>query len=343
MQKFLNQTADMVDESIIGFVKCYHNYVEHTGCSRTLKYKGAPVAGKVGVVTGGGYGHDPAFMGYIGKNMLDAVAIGDIFSPPSEESFYHAFKTADAGVGVICLFGNYIADIVNAKPAAIRAKEEGIDVRLVIANDDVATDDPSTRRGSTGETVLWKIGGAAAAMGYNIDRVEEVCRKALSRMRSIGIGLASCIIPEVGRPNYLIERGTMEIGVGHHGMSSMDTCKLRTANATADIMMAEVLKDMPLNAGDTAAVMISGLGNTMLSELNIIYSRVHDVLLDKGAVIHRSFVGNFFTSLDMQGATLTIVHLDDELTHLLDIPGYSVALNNFVIPPEDRASPPQSF
>lgn len=329
MQKLFNDPACMVDESIVGFVKCHSKFVSHTDCARTLKYTGAPVEGKVGIVTGGGSGHDPAFMGYIGKNMLDAVAIGNIFTPPSAESFYTAFKAADSGKGVACLFGNYPADIASVEIAIKRAQEEGIEVKMVIANDDVATPDPETRRGNTGEVLLWKMGGAAAALGYDLDGVVSVSKKALSRMRSIGIGLASCIIPEVGRPNYLIEMGTMEIGVGHHGFSSKDTCKLKSANATADIMISEILKDMPLGSGDNVAVMVSGLGNTMLSEMNILYSRVYDVLKEQAIDIHHAFIGNYFTSLDMMGVTLTIMHLDDELKKLLDLPAHSVALSHF--------------
>ncbi len=329
MQKLYNNPASMVDESIAGFVKCYRNQVTHTGCSRTIKYKAAPVAGKVGIVSGGGSGHDPAFMGYIGKNMLDAVAIGDVFMPPSVESFYMAFKEANAGQGVVCLFGNYPKDIASVRAAAKLAEKDGIAVKMVMANEDVSDSDPEVRRGMTGEVLLWKIGGAAASLGYQLDDVEAVTNKALRRMRSIGIGLASCIIPEVGRPNYVIELGTMEIGVGHHGFSSMDTCKLKTANATADIMVEEILKDMPMGSGDKAAVMISGLGNTMLSEMNILYSRIDDVLTEKKIGIHRAYIGNYFTSLDMMGVTLTVMSLDDELTRLLDIPAYPVALNDF--------------
>ncbi len=329
MQKLYNNPASMVDESVAGFVKCYHNQIAHIGCARALKYKAAPVSGKVGIVSGGGSGHDPAFMGYLGKNMLDTVAIGDIFSPPSVESFYTAFKEADAGKGVVCLFGNYPKDIANVREAIEMAKKDGIRVETVVANEDVADSDPNSRRGMTGEVLLWKIGGAAAALGYSLDQVVDVSNKALSRMRSIGIGLSSCIIPEVGRPNYIIELGTMEIGVGHHGFSSMDTCKLKTANATADIMVDEILKDMPVDAGSHVAVMISGLGNTMLSEMNILYSRVYDVLTERKIGIHQSYIGNYFTSLDMMGVTLTVMSLDDELTRLLDLPAYPVALNDF--------------
>ncbi len=329
MQKLYNDPASMVDESVAGFVKCFQDQVAHTGCARALKYKAAPVAGKVGIVSGGGSGHDPAFMGYIGKNMLDAVAIGNIFTPPSVESFYTAFKEADAGQGVVCLFGNYPKDIANVQEAIELAEKDGITVKMVIANEDVADSDPALRRGMTGEVLLWKIGGAAAALGYSLEQVVDVSNRALSRMRSIGIGLASCIIPEVGRPNYIIELGTMEIGVGHHGFSSMDTCKLKSADATAEIMVDEILKDMPIPGGSRVAVMISGLGNTMLSEMNILYSRVYDVLTERHIGIHQSYIGNFFTSLDMMGVTLTVMSLDDELTRLLDLPAYPVALNGF--------------
>jgi len=329
MQKLFNDPARMVDESIIGFVKCYSGLVAHTEYARTLKYAKAPIVGKVGVVSGGGSGHDPAFMGYIGENMLDAVAIGDIFTPPLPDAFYYAFKEADSGKGVVCLFGNYPRDIKSAEIAAERVAKEGIVVKMVIANDDVATPDPKTRRGNTGEVFLWKIGGAAASLGYDLDGVVAVSQKALSQTRSIGIGLASCIIPEVGRPNYIIEMGTMEIGVGHHGQSSKDTCKLKTANDTADIMVNEILKDMRIGAGSEVAVMISGLGNTMRSELNILFSRVYDVLTGKGIRIHHTFIGNYFTSLDMMGVTLTIMNLDDELKMLLDLPAHPVALSHF--------------
>lgn len=331
MQKFFNNHETFVDESIVGFVKCYPDVVAHTACTRTLKYACAPVAGKVGVVAGGGWGHDPAFMGYLGKNMLDAVAIGETFTPPTVESFYEAFRVADAGRGVICLCGNYPKDLANVAIAMKRAAAEHIDVRLVVANDDVAYPNPKERRGMTGEVLLWKAAGAAAALGYDLERLEALAWRIVSDIRSIGVGLASCIIPETGRPNYLIENGTMEIGVGHHGLSSKDTCKLRTANATVDIMLDEILNDLPLDGTSRVAVMISGLGNTMLSELNILFSRVYDVLTAKGVHICRSMVGNYFTSLDMMGATLTIMRLEDETLALLNYPGYAVAFSHFCL------------
>lgn len=329
MQKFINDPSNVVDESIDGFVKCYRNYVEYTDCPRALKYIAAPIKGKVGIVSGGGSGHSPAFKGYLGKNMLDAVAIGNIFSPPSVDAFYAAFKAADSGRGVVCLFGNFPADIANAEAAIARAAEDGIVVKTVVANDDIATPDPKTRRGSTGEVLLWKIGGAAAALGYDIDEIVRVCNKAISSTRSIGVGLASCIIPDYGHPNYVIEKGTMEIGVGHHGYPSKDTCKLRSADEIATIMVEEILRDMPLGAGHKVAVMVSGLGNTMICEMHILYRKIFDLLQAKRIDIYHTFLGNYFTSLDMMGVTLTVIDLDDELIKLLDFPACPVSLMHF--------------
>jgi len=329
MQRLFNSPEDVVNESIIGFVKVHRDIVAHTSCARTLKYKLAPIDGKVGVVSGGGAGHDPAFMGYLGKNMLDAVAIGDIFSPPQPEAFYTAFKEADSGKGVVCIYGNYPEDTKSVNEAIELARQDGITVVPVVVNEDVADLNLDTRRGLTGEVLLWKIGAAAAAKKYSLESVVEVSNKALGRMRSIGIGLSSCTVPEVGHPSYLIEPGTMEIGVGHHGFSSKDTCKLRPASVTADIMLDEIQKDLALADGENVAVMVSGLGGTMKCELDILYSRIFDLLQTCNVNVYRSFVGNYFTSLDMLGVTLTIMRLNNELAELIDLPAYPIGVNGF--------------
>lgn len=329
MQKLFNNPKDVVNESIAGFLKCNREYVAPTKCKRTIKYCLAPVSGKVGVVSGGGSGHDPAFMGYLGKNMLDAVAIGDIFQPPSAKSFYTAFKEADAGKGVVCVYGNYPKDTEQVEIAAELARKDGIDVRTIIVNEDIAGETPAKRRGMTGEVLLWKISGAAAALGYDLDAVVRAAQKALERTRSIGIGLKSCVIPELGQPNYVIEPGTMEIGVGHHGFSSLDTIKIKTADTAADLLLGKIFDDMPFVSGDTAVVMVSGFGGTMMCEMHIFYSRIHDVLAERGIHIHRSYIGNYFTSLDMMGLTLTLMKPDEEMTRLLDHPAYPASLISF--------------
>lgn len=329
MQKFANDPSNMVNESIRGFVKCYPDIVTYTESERVLKSTSAQDKNRVGVATGGGFGHDPAFIGYIGQNMLDTVAAGEIFMTPALEDLCIAFRHADTGQGVACLYGNYERDIACVEKAIEIVKKEGIIVKSVIANDDVALSDPDKRRGSAGEILMWKVGGAAASLGYGLDDVIRVAQKAVDNTKSISVGLASCIIPMVGRPNYLIETGTMEIGVGHHGTSSLDTCKLRTADATVDIMLDSILRDMPLNEGEEVAVLVSGLGNTMLMELHILFNRIYDVMQEKSIKIHRSYVGNYFTSLDMMGASISVMKLDDELKEMMDVPVYTAAFNHF--------------
>lgn len=329
MQKLINAPEDMVAESIDGFVKCYKDIVVHTDDARVLRYIDAPQQGRVGIVTGGGSGHDPAFIGYIGKNMVDAVAIGDIFLPPTPENYFNAFKCADSGKGVVCIYGNYQTDMDSIDEALKSAQKSGIKVRTVIAKDDVADVNPCKRRGLAGEVLMWKVGGAAASLGKDLDEVARLAQKAADHTRSIGVGLSSCIIPMIGRPNYLINFGTMEFGVGHHGTSSEDTYKLKTADETVEMMLDAILKDQPLSKGDEVAILVSGLGNTMYMEQHIVYNHVFDLLSKMGIGIHWSRCGNFFTSLDMMGITLTIMKLDDELKPMIDVPVNSVALKQF--------------
>jgi dihydroxyacetone kinase-like protein len=329
MQKLINSPGNMVTEAISGFVKCYFQTVEYAGSNKVVKYKQAPVAGKVGVVTGGGAGHDPAMYGYIGRNMLDAVAVGEIFVTPMVKDLYLAFKAANAGRGVVCLYGNYKKDKVNVDKAIKLAAKEGITVKTVIAKDDVAYTQKNRRRGLAGEILMWKCGGAAASLGYELDEVVRLSQKAIDATRSIGVGLSSCISPMEGRPYYLIEEGTMEIGIGHHGMPSFDTCKLRTAEVTAEIMMNAILNDVELKAGDEVALLISGMGSTMLSELNILYNKIYEIVQEHELKIYNSQIGNFFTSLDMMGATVTLMKLDEELKQLLDVSVDTPAMKKF--------------
>lgn len=320
MQKLINSPNNMVVEAISGFVKCYPETVEYAGSPKVLKYAKAPKTGKVGIVTGGGAGHDPAMCGYIGENMLDAVAVGDIFVTPTVQDFYAAFKAADSGKGVVCLYGNYKNDRVSVEKAIKLAAKEGITVKTVIAKDDVSYTQKTKRRGLAGEILMWKCGGAAASLGYDLDDVVRLSQKAINATRSIGVGLSSCISPMEGRPYYLIEEGTMEIGIGHHGAPSFDTCKLKTADATAEIMINAIFNDIALKEGQEVAMLVSGMGSTMLIELNIIYNKIYDMLMERKLKVYQSQIGNFFTSLDMMGATVTLMKLDSELKKLLDVP-----------------------
>lgn len=326
MQRILNNPDNIVDEMLEGFLKAHSDIVETTENSRVVKAKNIP-EGKVGVITGGGSGHKPAFIGYVGKNLCDAAAVGEICSSPTAVAFLDAAKAADQGKGVACLYGNYSGDNMNVKMAVKMAKKEGITVKTVIANDDVASAPKSQRekrRGVAGEILMWKAGGAKAAQGGNLDEVIAAAQKAIDNTRSVGIGLTPCTLPAVGHPNFEIKDGTMEVGIGHHGEPGIEVVPIETADKMAKRMTDIVLPDYPFESGDEVIVLVSGLGATPVMELYVLYNEIEKILEEKGIRVHRSYVGNYFTSLEMSGATLTVMKLDDELKTLMDMPAYSM-------------------
>ena len=332
MQRIINNPELVVEDMLQGFVKSHEDIVSSTPDSRVLKYKNAPVNGKVGVVTGGGSGHKPAFIGYIGRNMIDAVAVGEIFSSPTAKSFLNAIKAADSGRGVAVLYGNYMGDNMNVKIARSLADDDDIVVKTVVANDDVASAPKSERekrRGVAGEILMWKTGGAKAALGASLDEVIRVAQKTIDNTRSIGIGLSPCTIPAVGHPNFTIEPGKMELGIGHHGEPGVQVSDLVPSDNMAETCLQRILDDIEIAAGEEVTVLVSGLGATPVMELYIFFNDVAKLLLDKGIVIHRSYVGNYFTSLEMMGVTLTILKMDDELKELIDMETDAVAFKQF--------------
>lgn len=331
MQRIFNDPDNIVDEMLSGFLKAHGDIAARTDNPRVVKYIGAP-GDRVGIVTGGGSGHKPAFVGYVGKNMVDAVAVGEIFSSPTAAAFLDAFRAADGKKGIACLYGNYSGDNMNVKMAIRMAKKEGIEVRTVVANDDVASapkDQREKRRGVAGEVFMWKAGGAKAATGAALDEVIAAAQKAIDNTRSIGIGLTPCTLPAVGHPNFQIKDGTMEVGIGHHGEPGIEVCGLETAKQMAKRMVDAVLPDYPFVEGDEVAVLVSGLGATPVMELYVLYGEVERLIKEKGIKIHRAYVGNYFTSLEMMGATLTVMKLDDELRELVDMPVDSMGLKQF--------------
>lgn len=332
MQKIINDPSLVVDQMLEGFVKANSDLVSATENERVLKYKNAPVKGKVGVVTGGGSGHKPAFVGYIGRNMVDAVAVGELFSSPPAQMFYDAIREADAGAGVAILYGNYAGDNMNVAMAIEQAEDDGIVVGKVVANDDVPSapsSDRSRRRGVAGEILMWKVGGAKAAMGGNLEEVLAVAQKAIDNTRSMGVGLSPCILPEVGHPNFTIEPGTMEVGIGHHGEPGIEVAPLESAEQIARRMCDVILPDLPFKSGDEVVVLVSGLGSTPLMEQYILYGEVEKILESKGIKVHKSLVGNYFTSLEMAGATLSVMRLDDELKECFDYEADAVSFKQF--------------
>lgn len=329
MNRVINNPDLVVEDMLKGIVRAHPELVCLADNPRVIKHRQVPRAGKVGVVTGGGSGHEPAFLGYIGENLLDAVAVGEIFSSPTAKSFFDAIKAADGGAGVACLYGNYAGDNMNVKMALKLAERSGIKVKTVVANDDVASapkGDEARRRGVAGEILMWKTAGACAAQGGTLEQVIAVAQKTIDRTRSIGIGLTSCTIPAVGKANFHIADGQMEVGIGHHGEPGIKVSAMVPAAEMAKTMVDALLTDLPFGRGDRVAVLISGLGATPLMEQYILYDSVGGLLADAGIEVAVPLVGNFFTSLEMMGVTLTLLQLDDQLEELMNHACSSIGL-----------------
>jgi len=325
-----NNPDHMVEDMLQGWLSAHADTVcAHTLNPRVVQRIGAPQAGKVGIITGGGSGHEPAFLGYVGEGLCDAVAVGEIFSSPTARSFHDAMRAADSGCGVACLYGNYAGDNMNVKMAVDMAARDGITVRTVVANDDVPSapaEERAKRRGVAGEILMWKVAGAKAAAGASLDDVIAIAQKAIDQTRSIGIGLSACVIPAVGKANFHVEHGTMEVGIGHHGEPGIDVRPTASAADMAQMMLDTLLPDLPIVQGERVALLLSGLGGTPLMEQYLLYGEVAQRLQARGITVAFKLVGNLFTSLEMMGVTLTLMKLDDELLACLQAPCRSVGL-----------------
>lgn len=332
MKKFVNDPEQAVDEMLEGYLAAHGDRVRLLDESRVLAKRNAPIEGKVGLVTGGGSGHKPAFIGYIGEGLMDAVAVGDIFASPSAKQIYDAIKAVDGGKGVLCVLGNYSGDVMNFDMAADMAADEGIEVQQVVGSDDVGSapkDEREDRRGVAGEVVIWKMAGAKAAKGGDLDEVKEVAEKANFNSRSMGVAHSPCTVPTAGEPTFKLGEDEMEIGVGHHGEPGVEKTKMKSADETVDILMGKILKDLPFQPGDQVLVLINGLGATPLLEQYIIERRVNQILKEENIEAYKTIVGDYFTSLEMAGFSITLTKLDEELKELVDVPAVS-PLANFV-------------
>ncbi|WP_024659197.1 dihydroxyacetone kinase subunit DhaK [Pseudomonas syringae USA007] len=329
MNRVINDPDQVVEDMLRGILVAHPELSQSDSNPRVISKTRPSGQGHVGIVTGGGSGHEPAFLGYVGPGLVDAVAVGEIFSSPTAKSFFDAFRAADHGAGIACLYGNYAGDNMNVKLAMKMAASKDVQVRTVVANDDVASApkaDIAKRRGVAGEIFMWKVGGAAAAQGYDLNGVIRVAQKAVDQCRSIGIGLTPCTIAAVGKPNFQIADGKMELGIGHHGEPGIEVIAIEPAAAMAERMLAPILADRDFSTDKGVVVLVSGLGATPIMELYIFYAEVESQLKAKGLHIHRCYVGNYFTSLEMMGVTLTLLGLDDELTTLIDHPCRSVGM-----------------
>lgn len=322
MQRLMNDPDFIVDDMLAGYAECHPEITMSAVNPRVLHLRRRSPH-KVGLVSGGGSGHEPAFLGYVGTGALDAVAVGEVFSSPPASAFLEAIRCADTGSGVVCLYGNYAGDNMNARRAAADARKEGIHIELIVATDDIASAPRAhadQRYGIAGGYFLWKIAGAAAAQGAGIDEVARISKDAAARTRTICVGLEPCVIPAVGHPNFSIASGTIELGVGHHGESGQRVQPLSEANAVAADMVDAVATDLDNLAEEELAVMVSGLGATPLMELYVLYHGVLSEFSRRGIRVGHSHVGNFVTSLNMNGASLTVLALNDELLPLLEYP-----------------------
>lgn len=323
MKKFINDPYDVVDEMLEGFLDVHSNYVRKLDTARVLVRRDAPVPNKVGIVTGGGSGHKPAFIGFIGDGMLDAVAVGEIFTSPPPLACFEAAKAVNSGKGVLFLLGNYAGDVMNFQLAADMAKAEGISVEQVITIDDVGSgfkEDVSKRRGVVGSFLGWKVAGAKAAAGGSLEECKAAVEKMNDNTRTLGVALSPCTVPAKGTPTFTLAEDEMEYGVGHHGEPGTAKIKMMSADEITERMTLEVIEDLPFQAGHEVAVLINGLGGTPHIELYICYRKAKQILDEKGIKIGRSYVGEFFTGLEMAGFSVTLTKLDAELKKLLGAP-----------------------
>lgn len=327
MKKIINNPENFVDEFVEGILLAHPELVKTPGDDiRVLVRADAPVQGKVGIVTGGGSGHLPLFKGYVGQGLCSGVAIGNVFSSPSSDQIFQATKAVDGGAGVLYLYGNYGGDVFNFDLAGDLAELEDIETRTVLGRDDVASqpkERKADRRGVAGIFFAYKAAGAAAERGDSLEQVAAVAEDVVEHTATIGIGLAPTILPTTGKPSFELPDGEMEIGIGIHGEPGSRRGPLETADEIAEHFLEALIADLGLTDGARVAVLVNGLGATPLEELYLLYRRTHQILADRGIQIVRKYVGEYATSLEMAGASISLLELDDARLELLDAPARS--------------------
>lgn len=329
-KKILNDPRNVVTEMLDGLALANDGRVERIPGKDILIRTDLPDS-KVTLLIGGGSGHEPIFHGFVGKNMGDAAACGQVFAAPSPDIIFDAAMAAHRGKGVLFLYGNYAGDNMNFDIAAELLEEEGIEVRTVRVNDDVAAAPPERahdRRGIAGDIYAIKVAGGAADELDSLDEVERIARKAVGNLRSMGVAVAAGSIPETGKLTFELADDEIEIGMGAHGEAGISKQKLAPADEVADQIMDKILSDMPLAEGEEIALMINNLGATTMMEMLIVNRRVRQILADRGVTVHRTDVGTWLTVQEMAGFSITVMKLDDELKHYLDLPARSVGLSN---------------
>ena len=323
MQRLLNKPENYVDEMLEGLYAASPDKVTFVNEDKRCLVSKYKKKGKVGLATGGGSGHLPLFLGYVGKGLLDGCCVGGVFQSPSPEQMLNVTKEIDQGAGVLYIYGNYGGDIMNFDMAKDMADMEDIEVRQVVAGEDVLSapkDKADKRRGVAGIFYVYKIAGAAAEAMKSLDEVERLARKTCENVRTVGMALSPCIIPEKGKANFELPDGKMEIGMGIHGEPGIKLEDLKSADEIVDTMLDPILQDLPYKSGDEVSVLVNGLGATPREELYIVYRRVSQILKDKGIKVFNVYVGEYATSMDMAGMSISLLKLDEELKTYLKMP-----------------------
>ena len=329
MKKLINDPRDAMRESLAGFAEAHSEILKVCFDPVYVVRADAPVAGKVGIISGGGSGHEPLHGGFVGKGMLDAACPGQIFTSPSPDQMEAATRAVDGGAGVLHIVKNYTGDVMNFEMAAELCQAGGIEVQAVVINDDVAVQDSlytAGRRGVGATVLAEKICGAAAARGYDLGRVAAVARQVNASARSMGMALSPCTVPAAGKPNFVLADDEIEMGVGIHGEPGRRRMPLMPAAESVAHMTEAILADLPFRAGDRVIAMLNGMGGTPLLELYLVYGELERQLRGRQITVARRIVGNYITSLDMAGCSITLLQADDELLSLWDDPVLTPAL-----------------
>lgn len=332
MKKLINDPNNVLEDMIEGMCYAHEEYLKRVEGFDVLVRKNPKTSGKVALVSGGGSGHEPAHAGFIGEGMLDAAVCGAVFTSPTPDQVYKAIQEVNTGEGVLLIIKNYTGDVMNFEMAQDMAEMEGINVKSVVVNDDVAVEDSlytAGRRGIAGTIFVHKIAGAKAEEGASLDEVTDVANKVIKNVRSMGMALTSCIVPAAGKPNFTLEDDEIEIGIGIHGEPGTHREKISSADNIASQLVNKIMDDINLECDDEVAVMVNGLSGTPLMELYIVNKKVREILEDKGIKVHKTFVGEYMTSLEMSGCSVSILKLDDELKELLDRKADTPALKVF--------------
>ncbi len=328
MKKLINAPEDVVSEALAGMAAAHGDLLRVIEPNVVVRAD-APRQGKVGIISGGGSGHEPMHGGFVGRGMLDAACAGDVFTSPVPDQMLAATKAVDGGAGVLHIVKNYTGDIMNFELAAELAQGEGIEVTSVVIADDVAVQDSlytAGRRGVGGTVLAEKIVGAAAEEGQDLAAVTALCQRVQDNVRSMGMALTSCTVPAAGKPTFEIGDDEMEIGVGIHGEPGRERRKLASADEITEALMTPILDDLPFSSGDRVLAFVNGMGGTPLIELYVVYNKVAQLCAERGLKIERNLVGSYITSLEMAGTSITLLKLDDEFTRLWDAPVHTPAL-----------------